>query len=277
MATPFSFTGWSTSNIAPAPSASPAPAPTPAPVTKTGLPAGVTNVKGPAGSYNTVKAPMVKPTPVVTERVQTGSAATTPGGFSFSGWNSSHLVPKTISAPIVQGSATNIPANAIPVGTGGPATGTDTGGTGVPKAVTDAQSTLETFSNPTLLSFFSNLLANQKGGGGAVRAVATLSPTQEALNKQRLDLLGEPANLSKQLRDAQARQAAAGPTAFGQYYGSEKQRIDNQVIDLQTRLGPATTAATNAGGLAKPYSAISAPDANGIRRNASGWAVSNWI
>lgn len=275
MATPFSFTGWNTANVAPAPTAS-VPAPAVAPAVKTGgLPAGVKNVKGPAGSYNTVKAPMARPAPVVTERVQTGGAAA-PGGFSFSGWSSSRLVPKTVGAPIVQGTSGNIPANAIPVGTGGPATGTDVGGSGVPAAITAAQNTLETFSNPTLLSFFQNLLDQNKGGGTVVRG-GGLSPTQEALNKQRLDLLGEPVNLAKQLRDAEARKAAAGPAAFGMYAGSEQQRIADQIVDLQTRLGPATSAATAAGGLAKPYSAISAPNSAGIRRNASGWAVSNWI
>lgn len=276
MALPFSFSGWGTSAIAPKMVPMPeTPLPRPG-GTKPALPTGVKNVGGPGGGYNTVKPPMVRQAPVVTERVQSGGAVS-PGGFSFSGWSSSRLVPKTVGAPIVQGTAGNIPSNAIPVGTGGPATGTNTGGNGVPQAITDAQSTLETFSNPTLLSFFSQLLNQNKGGGGGGGGAPMLSPTQEALNMQKLNLIGEPVNLQAQLREVQRRKAALGPAPFGSYQGSEQQRIADQEIDLMTRLGPASNVAAAAGGLAQPYSAVSNPSASSLVKNASGWLSSPWL
>lgn len=278
MAGPFSFTGWSTQAVAPTP-LPPQLDELGRPVLKTGhtydkvqpkgLPTGVYSVTGPGGKYNTLPTKTV-PKPEAAPATETSSVAPT-SNFSFSGWTTSRLVPKAPSVPVVQGTAGNIPANAIPVGTASAGAGN------IPDTIQKAQSTLETFSNPSLLSFFSSLLENQGNGGGGMTLVNAVAPGQAQLNARKLSLIDEPARLAAQVRDLQARQAALGPAPFGTYMNSEQQRIADQLVDVQTRYQPAVTAATAAGGLGAPYRTISAPNQQGLRRNASGWLASPWM
>lgn len=283
MATPFSFTGWNTASVAPAPTVVTAAAPIvpvkATPVARPALPPGNTYDKkqpknlppgvfaahGPSGGYNTVKAPMARPAaPTPLTSVQTGGNAIAPGAFSFTGWNSSHLVPKVTGAPVVQGTLSDVGANAIPIGTGGPATGTDVGGSGVPDVITKAQGTLDTFSNPSVLSFFSKLLDQNKGGGGTT-IVNSVAPGQAQLNRAKLNALSEPQNLQNQLAALAKQRADLQTPGFGFYAGSEQERIDNAVRNLQTRLGPAQQSAASLG-LARPSTSYVPAG-----RSSSGW------